>query len=659
MVRRGKKILIFIIYIVALIICAMVWVGEVAVRYNEVNLTEVYSDNGVWDLREIDFSTTVVKLIGNVEHIPNEILTPEEFSQNEHKIEIGDPIDVDEGRTARLRAIMPQEGSYGLYTLGDYARRMYVNGVYVGGMGVPATNAEDFEAEYGEIAITAVAYDGILELIVQGGNFVHREGASYTSTYVGDNELLTWFVDFQTVTETVAAGIMLFLFVLHVMLAAVYRSTKLNMYFSAVCLCYFVRLSIVGTKIAYDIFRNMPWELAFKAEYITVALSSIFIVHIFDIQFSSIVSSWVKRVIVVLLGAFAIFFVFADTYTVSTMLIPLNALCLLATIVLIGLSIAHALRQKKEGKRLSIEQGVAIMSLIILIYATISDALYFSGTYLFGISTSIAELAILVFSISQAIAIFYTTMKDVEKAEDDSRMAKAKAESLETLNRMKTEFLQDMSHEMRTPLTVIGTGIEHANRLLSKGMTESAGQSLGVVKNETDRLGRMVAGMVDMSKLSAVESRRKTDFAQLISDSVESFRVVASKSGVELSLSLQKGLPFIYADRDSFSRLFSNLLSNAVRHTEGGLVEIEATYESSFVSVRVCDNGEGIEEDLLPHVTRRGITGGNGSGIGLYICKTVAEAHGGEFVIESEIGKGTCVRFTVPVYGGQEEVRGF
>jgi signal transduction histidine kinase len=98
-------------------------------------------------------------------------------------------------------------------------------------------------------------------------------------------------------------------------------------------------------------------------------------------------------------------------------------------------------------------------------------------------------------------------------------------------------------------------------------------------------------------------------------------------------------------------QLVSNLLSNAGRHTKNGEITISLTQEGNRLITTVADTGEGIDPAMLPRIFERGASGDGSTGYGLSICKTVVETHGGEIRIESEPGKGTAARFTLPIRG--------
>ncbi|MCL1821107.1 MAG: HAMP domain-containing histidine kinase, partial [Oscillospiraceae bacterium] len=228
-------------------------------------------------------------------------------------------------------------------------------------------------------------------------------------------------------------------------------------------------------------------------------------------------------------------------------------------------------------------------------------------------------------------------------------------ESLIALNRTKTEFLQDMSHEMKNPLTLIATGIDYADMQIKAevGDLSEATEALGRIREETQRLGRMVGGMVRLTAMSEVgENRKRVDFAALLRDSAKAFRLPLERSGNKLEIEIAPALPNVFIESDRFKQVVVNLFMNAAEHTQNGQITLTAELDESFITVRLTDAGEGIAPELLPRVFERGVSGRGGTGYGLYLCKTIVEAHGGTITIESE--RGTTVTFTVPVYGGQE-----
>ena len=266
-----------------------------------------------------------------------------------------------------------------------------------------------------------------------------------------------------------------------------------------------------------------------------------------------------------------------------------------------------------------------------------------------GFFVHCGALTVCIFSMMQ---LYDRQQKELEEANN----------ALHELNRMKTEFLQDIKHEIRNPLHVISLGTDYVkSRIGAPGGAEEALGALDIIQNEAIRLGRMVNGMVELATMSdSPKNREKVDFAALLRHCAETARLQAEQSKNTLRVELAPDLPYVYAEAEQLERVPVNLLSNAVNATENGEIALEASVESNYITVRVRDTGEGIPPALLPRVFERGVSGKGGKGgkgYGLAICKTIVEAHGGEIKIKSGQGKGTAVTFTIPVYGGQSEGR--
>lgn len=240
------------------------------------------------------------------------------------------------------------------------------------------------------------------------------------------------------------------------------------------------------------------------------------------------------------------------------------------------------------------------------------------------------------------------------------RIYNNRQKQLEGMNRLKTEFLQDISHEMQNPLTTITRGIGFARSRIDKpGSSQAAIDALEIAEDEAMRLGRMVASMVKLAKMSGgTESREKIDFREILVNCAETFRLQLDNRENILSINIASNLPCVYGVSDQLKQVLINLLSNTAKHTRNSTVTLEAYCNDAFITVLVSDTGDGISPELLPHVFERGVSSKESLGYGLSICRTIMEAHGGEIDIKSELHKGTTVTFTIPVYGGQSETRG-
>jgi signal transduction histidine kinase len=224
---------------------------------------------------------------------------------------------------------------------------------------------------------------------------------------------------------------------------------------------------------------------------------------------------------------------------------------------------------------------------------------------------------------------------------------------LESLDRLKTEFFQNMNHEMKTPLAIIGSDIGNADDMLDHGADTADVQGcLSRAQEEIKNITRIVD--YSLSLAAAQEGKRHfapVDFAALLCERAGAFRTLLNKDGNSLSIQIPDGLPMLTGNEELLIQVINNLMINAGRHTKNGAVAVSLKQESGCLTTTVSDTGKGIDPALLSRIWERGVSGDGATGYGLSICKTIVEMHGGEIRVESEPGKGTSARFTLPLRG--------
>ena len=310
-----------------------------------------------------------------------------------------------------------------------------------------------------------------------------------------------------------------------------------------------------------------------------------------------------------------------------------------------------------EGKQALIVAGIEIVFYLGLYLF----AYYFPESVMGGIPDERTMLISVIvgsggvsLSLGWALHTFFRLYNEQQKRLDEQNAVLAQT------NRLKTEFLQDIKHEVRNPLHVISLGAGIVSSYMEGQVDAGTAQTaLNAVQNEALRLGRMISGMVELANMSEhPASREKLDFAAMLRKCAGASKLQAEKKRIALRLDIAADLPYVYAEAGQLERVPVNLLQNAVNSTNDGEISVEAAADRQYITVRVSDTGVGIPRELLPRVFERGVSGRGGKGYGLSICRTIVEAHGGTIEIESEPGKGTAVTFTIPVYGGQGEESG-
>ena len=243
---------------------------------------------------------------------------------------------------------------------------------------------------------------------------------------------------------------------------------------------------------------------------------------------------------------------------------------------------------------------------------------------------------------------------DISRHKNAQQELQGLAHQLAERNRMQSEFLFTLAHELRNPLAPIRTGLELVR--VNPAVAQS-GDVQGMIKRQVDHMVRLVDDLLDMARLSEgkVELRRdEVQLADVVQDAVEMSMPVISAGHHRLDLTLPDSPIRLYVDRHRIAQVLSNLLNNAAKYTpHGGRIEIEARVESDAVAIVVGDNGIGIDAgmlssifDMYQQVKEHAAMAQGGLGVGLNLVKRLVELHGGRVVAHSA-GSGQGSRFTV------------
>ena len=228
---------------------------------------------------------------------------------------------------------------------------------------------------------------------------------------------------------------------------------------------------------------------------------------------------------------------------------------------------------------------------------------------------------------------------------------------LREIDRLKSEFIATASHELRTPLTSVQMSVHLLLEEAGGALTEKQHELLDACREDCTRLEGLMRDLLDLSKIEAGEAAPHlalVHVGELIGAAAESLRGQMEAKGLALRIDTPQQLPPVLADRAQIERVISNLVSNAVRHTDpGGEVHISAVRREDQVAVAVADTGHGIPPEYLPQIFDKFIrvpeAPSGGAGLGLAISKGIVEAHGGQIVVQSKVGHGTTFTFTLRV----------
>jgi signal transduction histidine kinase len=234
------------------------------------------------------------------------------------------------------------------------------------------------------------------------------------------------------------------------------------------------------------------------------------------------------------------------------------------------------------------------------------------------------------------------------------------------VDRMKSEFISLVSHEMRTPMTSI-KGYTDLILMGSVGPVSDMQKSfLTVIKSNADRLTALVADLLDLSRIETGRIKLDLKYVQLedlINDVLATLRTQIEAKQQHVKTHVPWGLPDIKVDRDRIVQILTNLISNAHKYTpEGGTITVSVEeVDSGMLGVAVKDTGIGIsakdQERLFTRFFRAdhpGVQTVSGTGLGLVIAQSLVEMHGGAMQVESALGEGSTFRFTLPMRAGED-----
>ena len=229
----------------------------------------------------------------------------------------------------------------------------------------------------------------------------------------------------------------------------------------------------------------------------------------------------------------------------------------------------------------------------------------------------------------------------------------------EKLEQARKEFVANVSHELRTPLTTIKSYLE----ALDEGAVDDpalAHRFIGVIRNETERMIRLVSDLLQLSRLDSGKAlivREPVHVPDMLEEVADRFSFQLQQKQISIDIRVDPGVGEVMLDRDQIDQVLDNLVSNSIKYTsEGGSIEIQARMsDKEWLEITIADNGIGIPKkdlhrifDRFYRVDKARSRSMGGTGLGLSIAREIVKAHGGTITLESELNRGTRVTFALP-----------
>lgn len=232
----------------------------------------------------------------------------------------------------------------------------------------------------------------------------------------------------------------------------------------------------------------------------------------------------------------------------------------------------------------------------------------------------------------------------------------------EIKNKIRGDFFANLSHELRTPLNIIFSSLQVLDlkfKNIEKKEDQSITKYINMATQNTYRLLKLVNNLIDSNKITAgyfEYNPQNYDIVYFVESICQSIVEFAKQKNIEVIFDTDIEEKIISFDLDKMERIILNILSNSIKFTkEQGKIEIYIRESNEMLEIEISDDGIGIPQNKLNSIFERfkqvennTIRSGEGSGIGLYLVKSLVDMHGGDIAVESELGSGTTFKISIP-----------
>ena len=526
-----------------------------------------------------------------------------------------------------------------------YAQRVYINGVLVNEIGTVCDNARDFIPTADKYTVYFTPQTDTTEIIIQHAWFNHRTGTVHklslaTAPIIAANDRA------QTICEGLIAGTLLAMAIFFFGMFLLGNSRYSMLWFSLSCLAAALHYLIYESKQIGVLFSYLDWYTEHKLEYITNILYFVFMLLY---AFAALGLRPHKQFVISsagIAGAILLFYII----TPSTVYTHFTVVAGAVMAVYLILSSVYICVTAVKHRLMGYIDSIIVCSTVVLttVVYLIEGLTYF--TKIFYIRSYATILFVFCNAVMLTINLSRTERRLDESKQRESQVTQMN-ETLEKLDRLKTDFMHNIAHEMKTPLTVMSGYAQLTEKQIEKNVVNDETLSnLETISSEAQRLSDMVTKLLSVShnEVTAMELSR---FAarDVLSDAVAVCRPILAKHGNRL-VTRADNCPDIIANREMLLQVLINLAVNSGKHTENGTVTFSAEKSAggdNFAVFTVSDTGTGIPREALAHLFDKGYSTDGGNGLGLYICRDIIESTGGEINADSS-ENGAVFRFTVP-----------
>lgn len=558
--------------------------------------------------------------------------------------------------TYRLLIQVPIDGQYGikLNTIRN-SSTVFINGVELGSAGVPSKNQSEYRFDFRKYVVLKESQNKQLEIVVLVANKDYATGGIVNSIHFGTADQILAKQSLHRLVEAfVISGYILFSVIY---IAAYFQHKKNNLYelyFSLFCLSEGVYVSTVNERWISLIFPGLHPTVQVELQMLALGLSLLFFLLFLSRFFISVAS---KKIVFALSLVFilqSLVFLVAIPSIDLFQYIPFRLVQLVVSCTaLIGYIYTFSVLAKASVQKMDESEYVLIGVLSYVAYG-----LLLGIELLFEVEIGSPSLILfLIIVMSLSLLMSHRSQQAFYKVEELS-------EELLVYDKLKDEFLAKTSHELSTPLH----GIINLSQSLMEGvegpLKKQQQESVILIHSVGKRLANVVKDLLFVSKIKEgkISIAPRPLHIRIVEEVLAEMEYLMPPTRlVKLINEIPKNLPLVYVDEQKLKQIIFNLLYNAIKFTEHGTITISAKILDEQMHISIQDTGRGIAKEHYDLIfstfyqvesTKSGES--KGLGLGLSITKKIVEESGGRIWVSSEVGKGSCFTFTMPLATDQQ-----
>lgn len=548
--------------------------------------------------------------------------------------------------------------------------RLWINGRLAdqaGSVGRSPRAEEAYAFVHNVRSATFTPVPGINEIVLQVANYQRGAGGIGRPVTLEDAGAAAGRKLRQYTTDLIVFGLLLFAAVYNILFYFFRREDRASLYFGFFCLIFAVntinhQFPILSGRYAWP---GNPYFVNYFTVILSIPAIMMSIWHLFPREFSKYIVRFYQ-----VLALICVIILLLSGFSRAEQMMKVYLLFIIIFVLYDLYVFIRAMINRRE------DSVMFLLGFMPLILCTINDALY--AMWIID-TTNLAQYGLIVLCIVTTIVIsrrFARALRTVEELSQDLMDTNV---SLQKMDLLKDQFLASTSHELRTPL--------HGMIGLSESMIEGAAgnlspkelENLSLISSSGHRLANMVNDLLDMAKIQdkgLALNLRPVDLCSLSEIVVKLTLPLAGGKPLEIVNNISPDTPRVHADEERIRQVLSNLVGNAVKFTNKGVIELSARAvpredegadagAGGFIEVSVADTGIGVPEEYKEAIFEayRQVDGGDaraypGTGLGLAISRQIVEQHGGTIRVASGTGGGSVFSFSLPVSRGYAPVEG-